>query len=262
MSASVLEVSKATVCFGERTALIDADLRLRAGEMVGLIGPNGAGKTTLLRAAAGLQSLSAGRVQLEGRALQDWDRFEQGRRMAFMPQQRDLGWNLRARAVVELGRLPHRNSDAQRNAAAVDAAMRQCAVLNLAERPMLTLSGGERARVLLARALASEPIALLADEPTASLDPRYQIEVMERLRALADTGLGVLVVLHDLPLAAARMDRIVLMAAGRIVADDVASRALTLERVREVFGVEAIEGFEQERRFVLPWKLPTSVVSS
>ena len=215
--------------------LSDAHLTLRRDEVTMLIGPNGAGKTTLLRLLLGLLKADRGTVA--------WDSDRPlAQTAAYLPQSRPLIWPQPVRDVVALGRfafggLPARLSAA--DSAAVERAMAQADVAHLAERPADTLSGGEAARVHLARALAAEAPCLIADEPAAALDLRQQHAVMALFRDLAAEGRGVLAVVHDLGLAAAYADRLIWMQQGRIIADGAPADTLTPERLSAVFGVTA-----------------------
>ncbi len=233
---SLLSLVRLGVRRDGRRLLDDVTLTIRAGELVGLIGPNGAGKTTLLRAAAGLlphdghSSLSAMPARARGRA------------MAWLPQAREIAWPVDVTTLVALGRTPHlgagqRATDADR--AAVARALHRLDLDALRDRPATRLSGGEQARVLIARALAQETPLLMADEPVAGLDPAHQIAAMQTFQALAADGRAVLVSLHDLGLAARHCTRLVVLSRGRVVADGPPAAVLTEALVRDVFGITA-----------------------
>jgi len=232
------------------------DLTLASGELVGLIGPNGAGKSTLLRAIVGTVRASAGAVSLDGRDIETYDGVSRARALAYLPQERHIEWPLPSREIVMLGRYPHgrRLGPPDPDAlAAVTRALEAVDALDLANRRATVLSGGERTRVLLARALAVEAPLLAADEPTMGLDPYHQLQVMEILRDAARAGTGVLAVLHELTLTMRFMDRVVLLNAGRVVADGPPRDVLTAENLREVYRVlPAPQGPAAETALV-PW---------
>ena len=197
-----------------RAVLNDVSLSLSSGHLVALVGPNGAGKTTLLRALAGLVP-SDGAIHVGGEALSSLSLRERARRFAYLPQGHIVHWPLPARDIVALGRYPHGATDPARlspkDAEAVLRAMQATDVVEFCDRRVTELSGGERSRVALARVLAVEAPVILADEPTASLDPRHQIDVMKNLRAAADKGVLVIVVTHDLGLAARFADHVLVL---------------------------------------------------
>lgn len=209
-----------------------ATLSVQAGEIVGLVGPNGSGKTTLLRAIVGL-TRGSGAVSCDGRDLRTLGRNEQARRIAYLPAIRRVGWPMLARDLVALGLLPFGGGSAE----AVDAALEAVDALAFADRPMDRLSTGEAARVLLARTLVGRPGYLLLDEPIANLDARHQLSIMEMLRREAARGAGLLVVLHDLPLAERFCDRLVLLDSGEIIAAGAPRDVLTADRLATVFGI-------------------------
>lgn len=215
--------------------LAETSLTLRPGELTGVIGPNGAGKTTLLKALAGL-SRGPGTVTLDGQPL-----TPHPRRLAWLPASRDAVWPMTAAALVELGLGPAAPPDPE----AVATALAACDATALAARPVNRLSTGERARVLLARALVARPAWLLLDEPIANLDPGHRLDVMALLAAEAARGAGVVLALHDLDLAQ-RCDRLLLMAGGAVVADGPPAQALAPERLASVFGVvRETHGFQR-----------------
>ena len=220
-----------------RTVLRDIDLSVGAGEVVGLIGPNGAGKTTLMRAALGLipatghSSLAA----LSPRA--------RGRAVAWLPQAREIAWPVDVATLVLLGRTPHLAAGQTPSAAdraAVDSAIDRMDLTAFRHRTATRLSGGEQARVLIARALAQEAPLLMADEPIAGLDLAHQIGTMKRFTNLAAEGRSVIVSLHDLGLAARHCTRLIVLDAGGMVADGPPQAVLTQSLVRDVFGVDAL----------------------
>jgi len=229
---SVLSLVCATARLGGRTVLDGVDLSVAAGELVAVVGPNGAGKSSAIRALAGLLPLSAGHALLGRDDVASLPPGERAGRAAYLPQERRIAWNLPAIEVAALG-APFLTDALERARAALD----EVEAGHLADRGVAEMSGGERARVLLARALATGARALLADEPTTGLDPEAQLMVLERLKARAAAGQGVLVSLHDLALAARFADRIVVLDAGRVVADAAPLAALTPAVMAETFGL-------------------------
>ncbi len=239
---SDLALDRLCVTLDGRVVVREASLRLARGELVVLLGANGAGKTTLLRGALGLAPRAGGAVSAGGEDPARLAPGERARRVAYLPQARPLAWPLRVRDVVALGRFAHGATLGRlgaADAAAVSRALAACRLDALADRPCTTVSGGELARTHVARAMAAEASFLLADEPTAALDPLHQYQVMRLLRAYADAGRGVLVVMHDAALAARSADRLIWMAGGRLVADGPPESTLTAERLADVYGVRA-----------------------
>ncbi len=225
-----------------RPLVADASLTLGAGELLALVGPNGAGKTTLLRAALGLIRRSAGESLLDGRDTLRLEPRERARRVAYLPQQRPMAWPSRVRDVVAMGRFAFGATPARlgpKDAEATAKALRSAGLERLADRSADALSGGELARMHVARALAAEAPLLVADEPTAALDLLHQLQVMELIRRFVDGGGGALIVLHDLETAARYTDRLIWMRGGRIVGDGPPKETLTSERLAEVHEVRA-----------------------
>lgn len=247
---SLLEIRGLAVECDGRRLLDGIELNLRAGELLGLIGPNGAGKSTLLKAIAHLLPYT-GSIALDGIALGALPARERARRLAYLSQGGSDGWPLRLRDYVALGRLPHRRgADSER---AIDAAIASMHLAALAARRFDQLSGGERARARLARALAVGSPLLLADEPVAALDPFHQLSVMELLREQCAGGRSAIVVLHDLTLASRFCDRLLLLDHGRAVACGEARQVLTPRHLQQVYRVQAMLGEHQQQPFVLPW---------
>jgi iron complex transport system ATP-binding protein len=226
------------VALGSRVVISDVTLELRAGELTAIIGPNGAGKSTLLRALAGLLQPARGQILLDDVSLNNVDRQKLAQRVGYLPQQRIVHWPLTVERTVALGRMPHSTSiDA--NARAVELAMVDMDVAQFRDRPVTDLSGGELARVLLARVLAQDTAILLADEPAAGLDPAHQLALLDRFAKLTRTGRTVAVAMHDLSLAARYCQRIVLLKDGRVLADGNPDVVLTVPLLKSAFGIEA-----------------------
>lgn len=252
---TILSVRDLTVRLGERRVLDGVSLTVDCGETVGLIGPNGAGKTTLLRASAGLVDAEQGTISVRGTTLAAMDRRTRGRTIAYLPQDATCHWPLQVERLVALGRMPHLlpwQRPSGEHAAAIDAAMSRADVGYLAGRNVQALSGGERARVLLARALAVEPALLLADEPVAGLDPGHQLQMMAVFRQQARAGASVIVTLHDLSLAARFCDRVIMLCDGFVVADGCPDAVFAPDRLASVFHIHAKIGADEGRRYVVP----------
>jgi iron complex transport system ATP-binding protein len=231
---TVLDISNLCVTLGNREVLHDVSLQIGHGELVGLIGPNGAGKTSLMRAALGLIPGSA------GSSLTRLSAGARARSVAWIPQSREIAWPVAVERVVALGRLPYLPRGQALPAGdrvAVEQALRRMGLWKLRAVAASRLSGGEQARVLIARALAQDTPLLMADEPVAGLDPAYQIATMQTFRRLADEGRSVLLSLHDLGLAARHCTRLVLLADGRLHAQGTPREVLTAEIVGDTFGV-------------------------
>jgi len=232
---TVLSIRELSV-FRERSPVVDkVSFDVGPKEFVGLLGPNGAGKTTLLRAALGLLP-SSGQSSLAALPAQD-----RARQAAWLPQAREIAWPVDVRTLVALGRLPHLPKGAglrDADATAVDAAIARMDLDEFGHRIATRLSGGEQARVLIARALAQETPLLLVDEPIAGLDPEHQLSAMRVFADLAREGHGVVAALHDLTLAARYCTRLLLMEQGRLVADGPPRGVLTEANVARVFRVD------------------------
>ena len=235
----VINLDLQRVAFGNRAILHPLSLHVRPGELVALIGPNGAGKTTLLRSIAGLVPWQ-GRLRIQG---EDAAKFSAARRaqcIAYLEQNGSIHWPLLVRDIVSLGRLPFANRGAAlsvQDREHVDRILETCCLEHLSERPATELSGGERARVLLARALAVDAPLLLADEPVSALDPALQIATMQILKDQADAGRAVIVVMHDLGLALRFASRFVAMSQGHIRADGPPDSLLASGALDHIFGI-------------------------
>lgn len=235
----LIAAANLTVTRADKRLLSNASFAAEGGEFIAIVGPNGAGKSTLLRALAGIEKAASGDCLIEGAPVASLPHRERARRLAFLPQLREVYWGVTAEAIVALGRYaygaPHRLDAADR--AAVERAIDAADIGDLRARIVTTLSGGEQARVHLARALAAETPVLIADEPTAALDPKHQLAVMEILAARKAQGGLVLAALHDLDLAARFCTRVVVLSNGRIVADGAPEEVLSEEILEPVFDV-------------------------
>lgn len=236
---NTLEVAQLDLRRGARRILRDIDLRIEPGGVTAVLGPNGAGKSTLLACMAGLLQPHAGIVALGGIDLHLLHGRERAQRIAFLPQTPEIAWPVDVATLVALGRIPYSGhaSDSE-NRAAVERAMQMTATTQWAQRLVSELSGGERARVLLARVFAGTSQWILADEPFTGLDPAHQFEAAELLRQFAAAGGGVVLTIHDLSLAARIADRIIVLNDGCIAADGPPEAALDAATLRGVYGVE------------------------
>jgi iron complex transport system ATP-binding protein len=244
-----------TVQLGRRPVVRGVSATLAPGSLIGMIGPNGAGKSTLVRALLGLVPTSAGEVLLDGAPMARMPRRDVARAVAYLPQGQTLHWPLTVERLVALGRLPHlapMSRIGEQDREIIEDALARADVQHLRGRSAMELSGGERARVLLARALAVGAPGLIADEPLASLDPGHQIAVMELLAREAAAGSLVIAVLHDLTMAARYCDRLLLLSAGELIADGPPLDVLTPERLRSVYNVSALVSSAGDLPIVVP----------
>lgn len=240
--APMLAARELVVRLGGATIVDGAEVEVRPGELVALVGPNGAGKSTFVRAAAGLLKPASGEALCMGRPVRELRMRELARMRAFVPQRPQVPAGVTVREAVTIGRsaqLRALGRPTRVDREAVDAALARAGVERFAARQLTTLSGGELQRVQIAVALAQQAPLLIADEPTAHLDLGAAAGVARLLRGLAEGGLGVLLVVHDLALAAAVADRVVVMSAGRTVATGRPAEVLQPGLLREVWGVEA-----------------------
>ena len=252
---SILAAENLSLSFDGALILDKVSATFAAGRVTAVLGPNGAGKSTLLACLAGLREPDTGRVLLGGVPRTDLPRRELARRIGFLPQVGDVHWDIDVETLIELGRFPHQgrwgSTDTDRSA--VVHAMTATDTARFARRTVRTLSGGERARVFLARVLAGEPEWLLADEPLANLDPAHQLDGLDSLRAVATGGAGVIVVLHDLNQAARVADDILLMRDGRVTAMGSPGEVLTTALIAQTYGVAVHLGRTASgQRFIVP----------
>jgi iron complex transport system ATP-binding protein len=257
MSAA-LDARGLRAAYGATRALDGFDAAIGKGELVALLGENGSGKSTFLKVAARIVSPDGGVLLLEGVPLDSIGRRESARRVAYLPQNLDLVFPIRCLDVVLQGRAPHArgfSADSEADRARALEAMRACDVVDLADRDASALSGGERRRVFLARAIAQDASIWLLDEPTSGLDPRHRLEFLELLaQTHASRGTTVVLVTHEIDLAGEIADRVVLIRRGRALASGPSSETLTPERLRETFDVESrIETDGQGRRRIVPY---------
>ncbi len=257
MTRPLLQVSAATLGYGRRAILRDLTFELREGEFVGVLGPNGCGKTTLVRGLARVLTPLAGAVTLEGRPLGLFDRRELARTLAVIPQEGAPLFPFTVLETVLMGRAPWMRPfafEGEEDIRIAREALEAVGAADLAARDLAELSGGERQRVVVARALAQSTRVLVADEPTAHLDLRRAVEVFALLRALrSDRGLAVLVVTHDVNLAALFCDRLVLLADGSIAAGGTPADVLRPDLLQRAFGTPVhVERRPDGTPFVVP----------
>lgn len=239
---------------GQRNTIDGVDVDVPAGQVTALVGPNGAGKSTLLGVLAGDVCSCSGEVELQGMPMSRYSEMDRARRRAVLTQHHSVGFPFTAREIVAMGRYPWAGMEGDQDELAVEQAMAETEVTHLAGRRFLELSGGERAQVALARVLAQDTAVLLLDEPTAALDIGHQESVMNLLRRRAAGGRAVVVVLHDLAAAAVHADRVVLLAAGRVMRTGTPADTLRPELLSEVYGcpIDVITHPRTAQPIVLP----------
>jgi iron complex transport system ATP-binding protein len=238
-----LSASHLIVRRGDRTVLHDVSLRAAAGEFVAVIGANGAGKSTLLTVLAGLLVADRGTVHMDARELSSYRAAELSRRRAYLPQNPRCEWPISVERLVALGLTPTLpafggwSADDQRK---IDRSLESFDLLDHRNQPATTLSGGELARAMLARAFVGDPDILIVDEPVTGLDPRHALDCVQRLKSFAQAGKLVIASLHDLTLAGRHASRIVALSDGQIESDGTPGDVLTTAMLRKVFGTEAV----------------------
>lgn len=218
--------------------LHDVTAQLRAGRVTAICGPNGAGKSTLLAALAGLIAPARGTVTLTSQPVAGLTPQDRARRIGYLPQSGEVAWNISVRTLAALGRLPHRTGTAE-NSRIVTEALTALNLESLADRPLATLSGGERARALLARVLATQPQWILADEPLAALDLAHQRALARRFGMLAQEGRGVVLVVHDLALAMNHADHVIVLDQGCVAAQGKPADALSEAVISKVWNIKS-----------------------
>lgn len=249
-----LKIENISLDLGGMPILKNISATLNRGEMVGLIGPNGAGKSSLLRSILGLVDIKNGEILIDDKNIADLSLKERAKNMSYAAQGAPVHWPLTVEHIVGLGRVPHLNpwqkltSDDE---IAIEGAMERTDCIHLKERLVTTLSGGERARVLLARVLATDALYVMADEPVASLDPAHQLQVMTILKNLTKSNSGVLVVMHDLSLALRFCDRIILLNEGEILGQDTPEIILNDENLATIFNIRASRWTEDGENFLV-----------
>ncbi|WP_313002143.1 ABC transporter ATP-binding protein [Brevundimonas sp.] len=239
---SLLTAESLSVRLGDKLVLNGVGAAFSRGLVTAVVGPNGAGKSTLLDCLAALRRPDTGQVMLDGSPLRDLPSRERARRIAYLPQNAEIAWAVDGRTFVGLGRTPYVGAWGLTapDRTAVDQAMAVTGVEAFADRVVSSLSGGERARVLIARALAGDPQWLLADEPLAGLDPGHVLDACDLFRRLADEqGRGVILTLHDLDAALRVADRVIVLAEGRVLADGAPAESLSPGVLKAAYGVEA-----------------------
>ncbi len=250
-----LQADNISVKLGGRRVLEGVGFDIEPGQVIGLLGPNGAGKSTLMRALTG-QLPAEGAMRLGAHDLASISPAARARLIAHLPQQRIIGWRLTVRDLVTLGRLPWRAFGRRPDSgdeAAIARAMEMADVTPLADRIATELSGGEQARVLMARAIAQQTPLLIADEPASGLDPAHQITLMQSLNRLAENeGRTVLVSLHDLTLAARWCDRVMLLNKGRLAAFGTPETVLSEAHLAEIYGVKAHRARDEDGLIIAP----------
>lgn len=247
----MLQATGLSVTRAGRTVLSEVSLALRPGQILGVLGPNGAGKSSLLGVLSGELTPSAGEVRLDQRPLADWPGQQRAQRLAVLPQASTLSFGFSVEQVVQMGRMPH-GSGRELDQCIVGEALQAVDAAHLRLRNYLQLSGGERQRVHLARVLAqlwpgADGQVLLLDEPTSMLDPLHQLSVLDAIRRFADHGASVLIILHDLNLAARYCDQLVLLGNGGVQASGTPEQVLQPAILQQVFGIEVLVQRHPER---------------
>lgn len=249
-----LEIKNLSVAYGDTPVLRSLDVSAASGEVLGVIGPNGCGKSTFIKTLAGIIEPASGSVRIDDLDLVTLPKNEMAKRVGYVPQDFRQLASITVLDTVTIGRRPHVSwALTKKDFQIVDSAMRSLAILPLAQKRLDQLSGGERQKVFIARALAQQPSVYLFDEPTSALDIRHQIAVFRLIRSLAhDQGAAVLVVVHDLNFAQYYADRILLMKKGQVVAQGTPTEVMTRDAIRDVYGVDMRSIVTDSGSYILP----------
>ena len=242
-AVNALSAETVSVTLGDRQVIDRISASIAPGEFVTVVGANGAGKSTLLKTLAGLIKPQSGRVTIDGALLSDLPARDVARAIAYLPQDRTVHWPMTAERVVALGRLPHRSfaaAETESDRDSIETAMTRMDVMPFAQRPIVALSGGERARVLVARALAQQARYLIADKPTAGLDPAHALHLFAEFARIARDGNAVITASHDLSMGLRYATRVILLSRGACIADGPASAVLKNDLLAQAFGIETI----------------------
>ena len=241
---------------GNKKILDDVSLSIEKGKIIGLIGPNGAGKTSLLKILANVNTRYEGTYTFKDQPITDFNEKELAKELGYLPQDATAHWPLKAKRLIELGRLPfqgYSNKLSTEDHKAVEEAAIKTEVQHLYERIATTLSGGERTRVFLARLFAAEPQIIFADEPIAALDPYHQLHIMEILQEHAQMGGTVVIVLHDINLAARFCDELILLDQGKIIKTGSINQLLEDELLQKTYGINLKLFCEGDAFSITPW---------
>jgi iron complex transport system ATP-binding protein len=258
----MLRIENLSFSYNGIPALSNIDFGVESGEIVSLIGPNGSGKSTLLKVISGLLSPESGAVSINELNISKYTSNEIARMLAFLEQDHHIGFDFSTRELIEWGRIPHRSrmsSWRPEDERAVERAMEVTQTRSFESRSIFELSGGEKQRVFLAMALAQEPELLLLDEPTAHLDLRYQIEILEVVEQLAKNGMTVLMAIHDLQLAARVSNKVAVLSEGVLVAQGHAQEIIDSQLLRKVWQIDAVVKWEDDELMIRPSRVGVSL---
>ncbi|MEL7188230.1 MAG: ABC transporter ATP-binding protein [Pseudomonadota bacterium] len=236
---TTLSVKDLCVQRGGKRVVSDVSAAFEPGQITAIVGPNGAGKSTLLMACAGMLDAEQGGLELSGRPLAEFTHKQRAQSLGYLPQSGEIAWDVTAEALVSLGRMPHGDAASAKGKQAIENALCALECKGLANRRANELSGGERARVLLARVLAGDPRYILADEPLAALDIAHQLSLIAHFKQCAAQGVGVVIVLHDLAMAMNHADTALVLDKGSLVAIGPPEEALSPTVISKVWGVSA-----------------------